>query len=243
MHVKTVLSLLSAIGLIPVGMAQADPISVTSGFVETGATESHALFSLTGLGDTQIQGVFPGLSLACQSCVAGGLASPRGRFLYDNVPFEGGEPFASGSATIRGVMYPFLFFSGDLNFSGPSFTLPEIVGPDDRAILFAQPFTFSATVSGFDRLERHSELQPLFTTTWTGAGTAQVRFVGNLLQGQSHYSYLGTSYEFEPVPEPATLLLCATGMAVLIRGRHTSRRKHACPFRLKQPPDGTASGA
>jgi hypothetical protein len=243
MHVKTVLSVLCAIGLIPAGMTQADPISVTSGFVVTGATESHALFSLTGLGDTHIQGAFPGLSLACQSCVAGGLASPRGRFLYDNVPFEGGDPFATGSATIRGVMYPFLFFSGDLNFSGPSFRLPEIVGPDDRDIVFAQPFRFSATVSGFDRLEGHTELQPLFSTTWTGGGTAQVRFVGNFLQGQSHYSYVGTNYEFEPVPEPATLLLCATGMTALIRRRHTPRGTHACPFRLKPPIDGRAAGA
>jgi len=228
MHLKFVLLFLCLTGVVP-ATAKADPIAVVSGSMVTGATESHAYLSLTGRGDNMIDSRWPGLSLACQTCVAGGLASPNARFLYDNVPFEWGEPFASGSATIDGVTYPKLFFSGDLTVTGNSFVLPEIVGSEDHLIVFAQPFSFTATISGYDRLQAGPyEVLPLFATTWTGAGTADVRFLGVSLDGQSHYTYLGTTYDFaEPVPEPATLFLCATGIAVVLRRRHTSRRKSA----------------
>jgi len=226
MNLKFVL-LLCLAGLLPAAAATADPISIVSGSMVTGATDSYARLSLTGRGGNMIDSQWPGLSLACQVCVAGGLASPKARFLYDNVPFVWGDPFASGSATIDGVTYPKLFFSGDLSVTGSSFVLPEIAGSDDHLIVFAQPFSFTATISGYDRLrEGPNEVHPLFATTWTGRGMADIRFMGVSLEGQSHYMYLGTTYEFaEPVPEPATVLLCATGMAVVLRRRHTSRRK------------------
>ena len=227
MHLKFILPFLCLIGLVPAATAKADPISVVSGFMVTAATDSYAHLSLRGGGDNRIDSRWPGLSLACQVCVAGGLASPNARFLYDNVPFVWGDPFASGSATIDGVTYPKLFFSGDLTVTGSSFVLPEIVGSDDQLIVFAQPFSFTGAISGYDRLEAGPyEVHPLFATTWTGAGTANVRFMGVSLEGRSHYTYLGTTYDFaEPVPEPATLFLCATGMAVVLRRRHTSRRQ------------------
>jgi hypothetical protein len=223
---KSVRLLLCLIAIVP-ATAKADPISVVSGVMVTGATESHASLSLTGRGGNRIDSLWPGLSLACQTCVAGGLASPNARFLYDNVPFVWGDPFATGSATIDGVTYPKLFFEGDLRITGSSFVLPEVVGSEDHLIVFAQPFSFTATISGYDRLQGGPyEIYPLFTTTWTGAGTADIRFLGVSLDGQSHYMYLGTTYDFaEPVPEPATLFLCATGIAVVLRRRHTSHRK------------------
>jgi hypothetical protein len=229
MHLKFVFLSLCLIGLVPAAPARAEPISIVSGSMVTGATDSYARLSLRGGGGNRIDSQWPGLSLACQTCVAGGLASPDARFVYDNVPFVWGDPFASGSATIDGVTYPKLFFSGDLTVTGGSFVLPEIVGSDDRLIVFAQPFSFTGTISGYDRLqEGPNEVRPLFATTWTGAGTADVRFLGVSLDGQSHYTYLGTTYDFaEPVPEPATLFLCATGMAVVLRRRYTSRRKRA----------------
>ena len=101
MHLKFVLLFLCLIGLVPAATAKADPISVVSGFMVTGATDSYAHLSLRGGGDDRIDSQWPGLSLACQICVAGGLASPNARFLYDNVPFEWGDPFARRQRNYR----------------------------------------------------------------------------------------------------------------------------------------------
>ena len=95
----------------------------------TAATETYAHLSLTGAGDNRIDSQWPGLSLACQACMVGGSASPNARFLYDNVPFVGGDPFASGSATVKGVTSPVLVFLWGTD--GPAATgllLPEIAG-------------------------------------------------------------------------------------------------------------------
>lgn len=227
MHRHIIRHLVWILTLLPAATAQADPIVVRAGALTTSAFEFSAPFSLIGTGDTRIDGRWPGGSVPCSSCRVGDVVTPSARFLYDTVPFVWGDPFASGSATIAGTSYPRLFFSGELLFTGSPFTLPGLTTPGDAVLTFRRPFTFTGEVSGYDRLlEGPTELYPLFTTTWAGRGTADVRFFGTRTGAGSFYTYLDTTYTFaDPIPEPATLLLCGTGVAVLIRRRASHRRK------------------
>jgi hypothetical protein len=226
------IALLCVLVLFPMAL-EADPIPIVSGSLVIGATDSFATFLLQGSDGTRLEGQWPGWpAQPCSPCTAGSTVTSNALFLYDQVPFVWGDPFATGSATVGGVMYPYpMFFSGALAFSGGSFTLPEFSGPEDRVLTFLQPFTFTGTVSGFDRLlEGPTELFPLFTTSLAGAGTAQLHFLGTSFEGRSIYSYLGTTYDFaDPVPEPATILLTASGLSALVAVRRRRRAQQPQP--------------
>lgn len=90
------------------------------------------------------------------------------------------------------------------------------------------PFLLSGTLSVFDRLTGAT----LFSGTVFGSGTATWQFVTTPTGGSV---VSGVTYEFAdvaPVPEPATVLLLAAGLAgVAARCRRSSHRSSVCSLR------------
>jgi hypothetical protein len=216
--------------LLPLNL-RADPITVVSGDLTTQVFSSYATFILNGADGSTFSGRWPGTSLACSPCLQGTSATFNSTFLYDVTPFVGGDPFASGTATVNGTAYPSLFFSGALQFSTTASPIPNFQAnsPNTELFSFTQPFTFAGTVSGFDRLlQGPTELSPVFTSSLTGNGTATIDLIGAQVGDRTILTYFRTTYDFAaaPTPEPATVVLCGIGLSVLgIRrfGRHLRR--------------------
>jgi hypothetical protein len=124
----------------------------------------------------------------------------------------------SGSAQIGGTSYSNVEFQGFLDFAGGPTTIQY---GGDGSGLVQGPFAFTGLFTGF------SGGTQLFSHTATGQGDASLRFLsGNANQGVS----LTFSDDTAPVPEPATLLLLATGAAgIAARRRRQILRERAQP--------------
>lgn len=134
-------------------------------------------------------------------------------------PFEN---VAVGNATVSGVSHTTIAFAGHLTFTGPEVILPPVPPTDPPSdITFTERFTFGGSLSGFEVLGLRDPLL-LFTTDLFGWGTMRARFIDG---GPSHsYTLNRIDYEFEPVPEPSTLLLVSAGLAACARRRHRALR-------------------
>ena len=220
MRAKTAIVLLTLFQAVHAAPALADPVVVRSGSLTVSGVGSFADFVLVGSDGTRIEGRWPGTGVPCAGCpgaTAGTQVTPDLRLFYDQVPFPHGDPFATG--TVGGTQE--LIFSGELLFDGESFILPPIPPGPAQGYIFNRPVVFSGTLAGYDRLQERVEIDPVFSTTLTGAGMASLRFHGELVEGVSRYLYVDTRYDFsDPIPEPGTILLTIAGFgAMALRGR------------------------
>jgi hypothetical protein len=201
--------------------ASADPIVITGGTLNSGSPVSdfRAVFSLTVDGGT-IAGEWPRGAVAAINCFGGCLPgtviSPNAIWLYPEVPSEIATPLATGSVLGAG---PFL--SGMLRFLGEGLTLPPVAGGAGGEVILDQPFSFSGWATAYPAVSRGTFVpDPLVSLDLIGAGTAHLRFrLDTLPDGRSFYAYRQTTYEFEPIPEPFTMLTVGTGLALLWRKR------------------------
>jgi hypothetical protein len=200
--------------LIGCPAAMADPIRISGGtFQMTGPTGTVSLIGSRGFTLSAHVSVFDGAFAPWEDChfapkcVPGAVIQLAGQFAGTGVP---------GTATLDGRPFPNLgLLEADdhalLRFVGSVFA-PVFDG--ETATLVA-PFTFNgsfATANSFDLL--------------TGAGTSTLV----LRQGFGAkeglplaWDFVSARYDFEPVPEPATLVLTAAGLLALVSRR---RRPH-----------------
>ena len=196
---------------------RADPIVVTSGTVTvTGilGSEQGSLagdnFLVTGLGgDTG--------SFAPQHCFpcAGGSTLPI-------TGFFGGSVLGAGTANINGTLFTNVGWGGQMFFNGGSVIVPSVL----HNVTITVPFTFTADLHGCSGICVTNPT--LFTVQLVGSGIATLQLDSFGLNGfgQPIFGFSSATFQFEAVPEPASILLLGGGLAVLtakLRRRRSSQ--------------------
>lgn len=211
----TLLVLVLALSSRPV---YADPIPITAGHLEMGRS-SGSLLLIGGERDFSLSasvGVFDaffGPWLSCTPACAPGAtinvgANFTGFSLRNATGTIDGETFFGVGGLVSGS-------SASVRFMG-STVAPPLDGDTATVIapfLLEGSFLFSQSIGA-----------PVTTGSFFGLGTATVTLQRDL---PTVWSYAAADYEFDPIPEPATLLLTASGLMGVIGTRLQRGRRRA----------------
>jgi len=121
----------------------------------------------------------------------------------------------AGPVSWQGSTYDRVFWAGDLLWDAG-------VALAGAGAVASSPFTFTGTVTAF---ADEAPTSPLFSTALTGTGTATVRFFRELDGGTAEVFRVSHDFapDAAPVPEPASVILLASGLGALAIRRRRAR--------------------
>ena len=206
-------------GLNP-AKAGADPIVITSG-------------SLTNTGSIDSAFSFMGDGLSLRGGLTNGSASPLFTVCYPcragsrPVFFEFGGDMGTASGTVGGTPYSQLFLGGRFSVSGTTWIPSD--GPSVFSVSFPSSVMPDSFLLGWTNAERNGA--PVFRVDVTGTGTGELTLTRETRDpdvSPALYDNRSARFDFgpespSPTPEPATLLLCASGL--LLAGARRLRRR------------------
>jgi hypothetical protein len=205
------LFLATLLALTPVTVAQADPVTLTGGFMS--GVGLGLRFDFQGNGFRAFGSFEPGVigpQFTCTPCVEGESIRLDSSF---------GGTLGFGTATVGGTTFTDIEFGGLMDFAAPQVIAPGIRGD----FTVTENFTFTARLQG---AVSGSSDPALFTQLLTGRGlvTASFRQSGDPLIDPPMFDFASVRYDFTaedpaPVPEPGTLLLVASGLGAALRYR------------------------
>jgi len=199
----------------------AEPVTISSGTVVAQITEGS--FILTGDGFSFSGGVPQGFSapslFQCEPC-SGADRLPLDLNSFSSFHVEG------GAAELKGVTYPSTNLFGVFTFTSPfnAFSSATVAASGGSPV---EPFTFSGELLDYPA-GSDGRGTPIFDVQLSGSGFAHAAFT-NLGGGQ--FSAHDITYQFSApasvTPEPASLLLLASGLAAIAGFRRSTSTRRA----------------